>query len=102
MTDAEKMLWVKLRQKQLKGHPFYRQKIIGEYIVDFYCPKGNIVIELGGGQHYSETGKAKDRKRDDVLSGIGINVIKFSDRDVFKNLPFHLFAKEGKRRGDFC
>jgi very-short-patch-repair endonuclease len=38
MTDAEKILWLKLRRKQLKGYQFYRQKIVGDYIVDFYCP----------------------------------------------------------------
>ena len=86
MTDAENMLWLKLRRKQLKGHPFYRQKIIGKYIVDFYCPKANLVIELDGGQHYSETGKAKDRTRDDVLGEMGIKVLRFSDRDVFENI----------------
>ena len=57
MTDAENMLWFKLRRKQLKDHQFYRQKIIGKYIVHFYCPKANLVIELDGGQHYSEAGK---------------------------------------------
>jgi hypothetical protein len=41
MTDAEKRLWLKLRRKQLKGHPFYRQKIIGKYIVDFYPVRNN-------------------------------------------------------------
>ena len=86
MTDAEKMLWLKLRRKQLKGHPFYRQKIIGKYIVDFYCPKANLMIELDGGQHYSETGKAKDRTRDDALREVGIKVLRFSDRDVFENI----------------
>jgi very-short-patch-repair endonuclease len=86
MTDAENMLWLKLRQKQLKGRPFYRQKIIGKYIVDFYCPKANLVIELDGGQHYSEIGKAKDRARDDVLAKMGIKVLRFSDRDVFENI----------------
>jgi len=67
MTDAENILWSKLRRKQLKGYQFYRQKIIGKYIVDFDCPKANIVIELDGGQHYSEAGKAKDGARDDLL-----------------------------------
>ena len=86
MTDAENMLWLKLRQKQLKGHPFYRQKIIGKYIVDFYCPKADLVIELDGGQHYSETGKAKGRTRDDVLTEMGIKALRFSDRDVFENI----------------
>jgi very-short-patch-repair endonuclease len=86
MTDAEKMLWLKLRRKQLKGQQFYRQKIIGKYIVEFYCPKANLVIELDGGQHYSEIGKARDRTRDNVLTGIGIRVLRFSDRDVFENV----------------
>jgi very-short-patch-repair endonuclease len=86
MADAENMLWLKLRRKQFKGHPFYRQKIIGKYIVDFYCPKANLVIELDGGQHYSETGRAKDRTRDDVLREMGIKVLRFSDRDVFENM----------------
>ena len=86
MTDAENMLWLKLRRKQLKGHLFYRQKIIGKYIVDFYCAKANLVIELDGGQHYSETGRAKDRTRDDVLREMGIKVLRFSDREVFENM----------------
>jgi len=85
MTDAENMLWLKLRRK-LKGRPFYRQKIIGKYIVDFYCPKANLVIELDGGQHYSESGKAKDRARDDALTEMGIRVLRFSDRDAFENI----------------
>jgi very-short-patch-repair endonuclease len=85
MTDAESMLWLKLRRKQLKERPFYRQKIIGKYIVDFYCPRANLVIELDGGQHYSEIGQAKDRARDDVLTKMGIKVLGFSDRDVFEN-----------------
>jgi very-short-patch-repair endonuclease len=86
MTDAEKMLWSKLRRKQIKGHLFYRQKVIGNYIVDFYCPKASLVIELDGGQHYSETGKAKDSIREDALREMGINVLRFSDRDVFENM----------------
>ena len=86
MTDAENMLGLKLRRKQLKGYQFYRQKIIWKYIVDFYCPKANLVIELDGGQHYSEAGKAQDRTRDDVLIEMGIKVLRFSDRDVFENI----------------
>ena len=52
MTDAEKLLWSRIRGKQLKGVHFYRQKTIGNFIVDFYCPKANLVIKLDGGQHY--------------------------------------------------
>ena len=86
MTDAENRLWLKLRRKQLKGRPFYRQKIIGKYIVDFYCPKANLVIELDGGQHYSEAGKAKDRTRDGVLIEMGIKVLRVSDTAGFLNI----------------
>ncbi|MEW6377857.1 MAG: endonuclease domain-containing protein [Thermodesulfobacteriota bacterium] len=86
MTDAESLLWSKLRRKQLKDYQFYRQKTIGEYIVDFYCPKANLVIELDGSQHYSEDGKRKDQLRDDVLAKMGLNILRFSDRDVFENI----------------
>jgi len=56
MKDVENLLWTKLRKKQLKGYQFYRQKIIGNYIVDFLCPRANVVIEVDGSQHYSEEG----------------------------------------------
>ena len=48
MTEAEKRLWSKIRRKQLRGRQFYRQRIIGNYIVDFYCPKDKLVIEWMG------------------------------------------------------
>jgi very-short-patch-repair endonuclease len=54
MTDAEKRLWSKIRRKQLKKIQFYRQKNIGDFIVDFYCPAAKLIIELDGGQHFSK------------------------------------------------
>jgi len=86
MTDAERTLWSKLRKKQLKGLQFYRQKIIGEYIVDFYCPKARLVVELDGGQHYSDYGKRKDGIRDKSIGSLGLKVLRFSDREVFENI----------------
>ena len=85
MTEAERLLWEKIRGKQLKGYQFYRQKTIGNYIVDFHCPKAKLVIELDGGQHYSSEGKAKDRARDGYMKGIGFRVLRFSDKEVFWN-----------------
>ena len=96
MTEAEKLLWEKLRVKQLKGYQFYRQKTIGNYIVDFYCPKAKLVIELDGGQHYSPEGKAKDRERDGYMKDIGLRVIRFSDKKVFEN------TQGIKKYGDIC
>jgi very-short-patch-repair endonuclease len=49
MTDAERLLWSKLRRKQVKNFQFYRQRIIGNYIVDFYCPSSKLIIEVDGG-----------------------------------------------------
>ena len=86
MTDAEMLLWSKIRGKQLKGQQFYRQKIIGEYIVDFYCPKSRLVIEVDGGQHYSAEGKERDGVRDHYMARAGMAVLRFSEREVFNNL----------------
>ncbi|MFN3480668.1 MAG: endonuclease domain-containing protein [Thermodesulfovibrionales bacterium] len=86
MTNAERILWSKIRGKQIKGYQFYRQKPIGDFIVDFYCPKGNLVIEVDGGQHYSEEGKAKDNYRDKYMEGLGLRVLRFSDREILRIL----------------
>jgi len=90
MTDVEKKLWYRIRMKQIKGFQFYRQKPIGNYIVDFYCPKAKLVIELDGGQHYFKTGKEKDTIRDNYLSGLGLKILRFSDEDVLKDMDFVL------------
>ena len=86
MTDAENLIWSQIKGKQLKGHQFYRQKIINNFIVDFYCPNANLVIELDGGQHYERASIEKDNIRDNYMKRIGLSVLRFSDRDVFENL----------------
>jgi very-short-patch-repair endonuclease len=85
MTEAEKHLWKRLRGKQIGGLQFYRQKIIGNYIVDFFCPKASLVIELDGGQHYTDDGILRDAERDRYLKTQGLQILRFSDRDVFIN-----------------
>ena len=85
MTDAERRLWIGINRKQLKGYQFYRQKNIGRYIVDFYCPAAKLIVEIDGGQHYSEDGLRKDAIRDRYLAGLGFTVIRFSDREVLEN-----------------
>lgn len=62
MSDAEILLWSRLRKKHIKGHQFYRQRIIGNFIVDFYCPKGKLIVEPDGGQHYMEVNIIMKRK----------------------------------------
>ena len=86
MTDLEIALWSKLRRKQLYELHFYRQKPLGNFIVDFYCPSARLVIEIDGGQHYTEEGAAHDSRRDAYLNSIGLNVLRFSNLDVLGNM----------------
>ena len=86
MPNAERLFWSRVRRKQLQGYQFYRQKIIGNYIVDFYCPKAKLVIEIDGGQHYDDEEIKKDNVRDDYMREQRLTVLRFSDREVFENL----------------
>jgi very-short-patch-repair endonuclease len=86
MTDAERLLWSRITRKQLKGYQLYRQKILGNFIVDFYCPAARLVVELDGGQHYHQQGKEKDRARDNYMAKQGLRVLRFSDGEVFSEL----------------
>jgi very-short-patch-repair endonuclease len=82
MTDAEQHLWFRLRNKQLGDVHFYRQKPLLSFIVDFYCPRAKLVIELDGSQHLEAKHQIKDAVRDDELLKLGIKVLRFDDRQV--------------------
>ena len=86
MTDAERHLWTKIRMKQLKGYQFYRQKPIGDYIVDFFCPKAKLVTEVDGSQHLSDEMTKDDRVRNEYLSGLGLRVLRFTNTDVLTRI----------------
>jgi len=86
MTDAERLLWSRLRRKQLNNFQFYRQRIIGDYIVDFYCPRSKLIIEVDGGQHYQDEGDRRDKVRDDYIKNLGMRILRVSDREVLQNL----------------
>ena len=61
---------------------FYRQRIIGNYIVDFYCPKAKLIIELDGSQHYEEEAVEYDILRTEYLSSFGLIVLRFTNREI--------------------
>lgn len=86
MTDAERRLWSKLRMRQLNNAQFYRQKPIGNYIADFYCPEAKLVIEVDGGQHFTDEVRRYDEERDRCLCSLGLRVLRFSDTEVLKNI----------------
>ena len=86
MTNAERKLWPKIRRKQLKGVQFYRQKVIVNYIVDFYCHQAKLVIEVDGGQHFCKQGINTDLKRDTYLKELNLRVLRFSNYEVLKEI----------------
>ena len=86
MTDAEKLLWSRLRGKQILGVQFYRQKPLLNFILDFYCPTENLVVECDGGQHYTNEGLEADRIRDEALAQLGLKVLRFDNRQVLKEI----------------
>ena len=84
MTEAERLLWSKIRRKQLKGYQFYRQKNIGNYIVDFYCPAAKLIIEADGTQHGFSGKQASDEVRDGFMEKLGFTVMRFSNLEILK------------------
>jgi len=82
MTEAEQSLWWRLRNKQLADVQFYRQKPLLTFIVDFYCPRAKLVVELDGAQHLEAAHQQKDVARDEALGKMGIKVLRFDDRQV--------------------
>ena len=79
-TLSEVLLWNALKQKSAMGFDFDRQKIIGNYIVDFYCAKLNLVLEIDGSSH--EDKYVYDRARHEYLESLGLTVIHIADKDV--------------------
>jgi very-short-patch-repair endonuclease len=87
-TLAEKRLWQHIRERQLGGYKFRRQQVIDRFIVDFYCSKAKLIIEVDGEIHLKQ--KGQDKARDKFLQVIGYQVIRFSNQDVQNNLPLVL------------
>jgi len=76
----EVLLWQRLKSGQFNGFDFDRQKIIGNFIVDFYCTNNNVVIEIDGSSHDNK--KEYDVERDVFLFGLGLSVIHINDKSV--------------------
>ncbi len=85
-TEAERVLWSKLRNKQVNGLKFFRQYGIGRYITDFYCPKIRMAVEVDGGQHYADQTMAYDASREEVFASLGIRTVRFSNIEVLSEL----------------
>ena len=83
-TESETRLWSVLRSRSLAGYKFRRQHPIGGYILDFYCARRRLAVELDGGQHTDEDAIEYDRRRTQRLGGLGVRVLRFSDVDMLR------------------
>ena len=86
MTECERLLWSRLRRKQLHGAQFYRQKPIGSYIVDFYAPAVRLVVEVDGPQHQDYIYAQNDAHCDESLKSQGLRVLRFTNLQVLQEL----------------
>ncbi len=86
MTTAEVLLWSKINNNRINGHRFYRQKPVGDYIADFYCPKAKLVIEVDGGQHSKNENVEYDRIREKYMESLGLRILRFTNKDVLTNI----------------
>ena len=80
------LLWSRIRRKQIKNIQFYRQKPIGNFIVDFYAPSAKLVIEVDGGQHFEEAHIERDEKRDMYLRQLNLKVLRFDNLQVLQSI----------------
>ncbi len=90
LTSAEATLWKHLQKKQLKGRKFRRQHSISHFIVDFYCPKEKLIIELDGAVHLDFAQQNYDLERTKQLESLGFKVIRFENKLVFEDLNYVL------------
>ncbi len=93
-TLSEVLLWNELRAGKMLGYKFNRQKPLGNYIVDFYCKKLSLVIEVDGSSHASEEAFIKDAKRQKILEEMGLKFIRVDDSDVKFNISNVLLTIE--------
>lgn len=85
---SEALLWNQFKNKKLNGLSFDRQRVIGNYIVDFFCFDKNLVIEIDGSSHDNKV--EYDNDRDIFLKGLGLKVLRIKDSDVRKNMDYVL------------
>ncbi len=91
-TQTERILWSKLKGKQLLGRKFRRQHGIGPFIVDFYCPECKLAIEIDGPIHWTKEAKEYDRRREEYIELHGIHILRFTNSAVVENLDGVLMA----------
>ena len=85
-TEAERVLWERLRDRRLNGYKFRRQHPIGGYVLDFYCAEAHLGIEVDGGVHLNVEQAVDDQRRSQDLARMGISILRFWNSEVLADL----------------
>jgi len=86
MPKAEVVLWSRLKGKRLDGYKFRRPYSVQKFVIDFYCPRLKLAIEVDGDSHFSEGSERTDKARQAFIESFGISFLRFTNRDIYENL----------------
>ena len=92
LPKAEVVLWSRLKNKGLDGYKFRRQYSIGKFVIDFYCPRLKLAIEVDGDSHFSDKSEAYDKERERFIESFKISFLRFTNKDIYENLDEVLAA----------
>ena len=86
LSRAEIYLWSRVKNKQILGYKFRRQYSVGNFVVDFYCPKLKLAIEVDGPSHFTKEAKEYDKNREEYIKSFGIRFLRVTNLDVYRNM----------------
>ena len=86
IVKAEKIIWDKIRNRQIEDCKFRRQYSVDKFVIDFYCPILKLAIEIDGESHFKDGMAEYDRERQSYIESLGIKFIRFTNNDVYENL----------------
>jgi very-short-patch-repair endonuclease len=86
LSKAEAILWNHLSRKQMLGYKFRRQYSVDQYVIDFYCPRLKLAIEIDGDSHFVSRADERDKARQEHIKAYGFRFLRFTNEDVYKNI----------------
>ena len=86
MPKSEVLLWANLNNKQMHGERFLRQYSVDQYIIDFYCPRLKLAVEIDGDSHYIGEAQEYDKERQSFIEALGIRFLRFTNTDISENI----------------
>ncbi|MGD1043789.1 MAG: endonuclease domain-containing protein [Bacteroidota bacterium] len=86
LSKAEAIMWNHLSRRQMNGYKFRRQHSVEQYVIDIYCPELELAIEIDGDSHFMPGAEEQDKARQEYIESFGIQFLRFTNEDVYKNI----------------